>query len=175
MTEFRLYKSRWKALRLLLACAAFVAVGCFLLVRGASPPWGPWVCIGFFGLGLPISIFQLLDRRPQIIVNEFGVFDRTAHHEFINWEIIRDVYFVELNRQKFICPVVDEAFEPSRRKSKFQQGMAKLGKEMGFQELNLSLAYVDIEAMRFAEFLLAMRGGTPPERSRLVQKAIANF
>lgn len=174
MTEFRLYKSRRKALKLLLGCAAFVAVGCFLLVRGASPPWGPWACIGFFGLGFPISIFQLLDRRPQIIVNEFGVFDRTAHHEFINWEIIRDVYFVELNRQQFICLVVDEAFEPSRRKGKFQQGLARLGKEIGFQELNISLGYVDIDPMRFAEFLLAMRGAAPPERSELVRKAIAN-
>ena len=141
MTEFRLYKSRWKALRLLLGCAVFVAMGIVLVARGSTPPWGAWACIGFFGLGVPVSIFQLLDRRPQIIVNEFGVFDRTTHHEFINWAIIRDVYLVEMHRQKFICLVVDEAFEPSRRKSKFQQGMAKLSKDLGFQELNISLGY----------------------------------
>ncbi|MBF9142238.1 STM3941 family protein [Hymenobacter properus] len=175
MTEFRLYKSRRKALRLLLGCGAFVAMGCFLLVRGSSPPWGPWVCIGFFGLGLPLGFFQLLDRRPQIIVNEFGVFDRTSHHEFINWEIIRDVYLIELHRQRFICLVVDAAFEPSRRKGKFQQGMAKLGKEIGFQELNISLGSVEIDAFRFAEFILAMRGAAPPERQGLLQKAIANL
>ena len=174
MTEFRLYKSRWKALRLMLGCAVFVAIGIFLLGKPDTPQWGAWSCIGFFGLGLPMGAFQLLDRRPQIIVNEFGVFDRTTHHEFINWEIIQDVYLVELHRQRFICLVVDEAFEPSRRKGKFQQGMAKLGKEIGFQELNISLGSVDVDAMRFAEFLLAMRGAKPPEREVLVRKAIAN-
>ncbi|MBJ6110206.1 hypothetical protein JAO73_14380 [Hymenobacter sp. BT523] len=175
MTEFRLYKSRRKALRLLLGCGAFVALGIFLAVRGATPPWGPWVCIGFFGLGLPLSLFQLLDRRPQIIVNEFGVFDRTAHHEFINWEIIQSAYLVQMHRQQFICLVVDAAFEPSRRKGKFQQGMAKLGKDLGFQELNISLGYIDVDPRRFAAFILAMRGAAPPKRETLVKNAIANL
>ena len=175
MTEVRLYKSRRKALRLLLGCSAFVAVGIFLLVRGSSPPWGAWACIGFFGLGLPLGISQLLDRRPQIIVNEFGIYDRTTHHEFINWEIIRDVYIVEIHRQTFICLVVDEAFEPSQKKSKFKQRVSKLNKDFGFQELNLSLGSVDIDAFRFAEFILAMRGAAPAERSSLVEKAIANL
>ncbi|MDB5268385.1 MAG: hypothetical protein JWP58_1425 [Hymenobacter sp.] len=175
MTEFRLYKSRWKALKLLLGCAVFVGLGCFMLSRADAPQWVAWASVGFFGLGIPVSIFQLLDRRPQIIVNEFGVFDRTMHREFINWEIIRDLYLVETNGQPFICLMVDKAFEPSRRKGKFQQNMASLSKEMGFQELNISLGFVRIDAMRFAEFILAMRGAEPAKREAMVQKAIANW
>lgn len=175
MTEFRLYKSRWKALQLLLGGAVFVGLGCFMLSRPNAPRLVAWASIVFFGFGVLVSIFQLLDRRPQIIVNEFGVFDRTTHHEFINWEIIRDVYLAETNGQQFICLVVDEAFEPSRRKSKFKQSMANLSKGMGFQELNISLGFVNIDAMRFAEFILAMRGARPAEREEMVQKAIANW
>ncbi|ALW85534.1 hypothetical protein AUC43_10800 [Hymenobacter sedentarius] len=173
MIEFRLYKSRWKAQRLLLGCAAFVGIGFFLLGQPGTPQVVIWAIIGFFGLCFSIGIFQLLDRRPQIIVNEFGVFDRTTHHEFINWELIRDAYLVEIHRQQFVCLVVDEAFEPSRKKGQFHQGMAKLGKELGFQELNISLGPVDVDAIRFAEFLLAMRGAERPEREVLVRKAIA--
>lgn len=175
MKEFRLHKSRWKAAKLLLGCAAFVALGCFMLGQPDAPRWVAWASIGFFGLGIPVNLFQLLDRRPQIIVNDVGVFDRIMHHEFINWEIIQDVYLAEVNRQVFICLVVDQAFEPSRRKGKFRQSVASLNKELGFQELNISLGFVKIDAFRFAEFILAMRGAAPPEREALVRKAIANL
>lgn len=175
MNEIRLYRSRGKVLRLMLLCSMFVGLGCFMLGRADAPQWIAWLSIGFFGLGLPFGIYQLLDRRPQIIVNEFGVFDRTTHHEFINWEIIRDVYLIAVNRQQFICLVVDEAFEPSRKKNKFRQGMASLNKGFGFQELNISLGLVRIDAMRFAEFILAMRSAEQPEREGLVKQAIANL
>jgi hypothetical protein len=175
MEEFRLYKSPWKAAKLLAGCAAFVALGWWMLGRPDAPQWLAWMSIGFFGLGLLVSLFQLLDRRPQIIVNDVGVYDRMMHHEFINWAIIQDVYLAEINKQRFICLVVDQAFEPSRRKGAFRKGVASLNKEMGFQELNISLGFVDIDALRFAEFILTMRGTAPPERNELVRKAIANL
>ena len=146
-----------------------------MLGQPDAPRWVAWMSIGFFGLGIPVSLFQLLDRRPQIIVNDVGVFDRMMHHEFINWTLIQDVYLAEVNKQTFVCLVVDEAFEPSRRKGKFKQGMANLNKELGFQELNISLGFVNTNALRFAEFILAMRGAAPPERGELVRKAIANL
>ena len=120
MTELRLYKSRGKALRLMLGCTVLVGLGFSL---GQS--WLAWFCIGFFGLGFPVGIFQLLDRRPQIIVNEVGLFDRTMHHEFINWAIIQDVYLATIHKQQALCLVVDEAFEPSRAKNKFTRGVAE--------------------------------------------------
>lgn len=175
MVEFRLYKSPKKALQLLLGCAAFVAISCVMLGRPDAPQWVAWAGIGFFSLGFPVGIYQLLDRKPQIIVNEFGVFDRHSHHEFINWEIIQDVYVATVHNHSIICLVVDEAFEPSRRKSRLEQGVARVNKEMGFQELNIALGFVSVDAMRFAEFILAMRNAERPVREELVQQAIANL
>lgn len=175
MTELRLYKSRGKALRLLLGSSAFVAVGIYLLGQPQTSRFMAGTCIAFFGLGVILGLYQLLDRRPQIIINEVGVFDRHAHHEFINWEIIQDVYTAKMNNQRFICLVVDEAFEPSRQRGWFRQKLASLNKGMGFQELNLWLGNVSIDAMRLAELILAMRGAERPERKMLVRKAIANL
>ena len=156
-------------------CAGFVALGWFDLNYTDAPRWVGWACMGFFGLGVVAGLMQLFDRRPQIIVNDVGVFDRMMHHEFINWEIIRDVYPAEVHRQPFICLVVDAAFEPSRRKGKLQQSLAGINKELGFQELNIPLGYVRVDALRFAAFIQAVRGSTPPERAELVRKAIANL
>jgi hypothetical protein len=175
MTELKLYKSPWKASKLLLGCAAFVAIGLLMLREPTAPKLVAWASILFFGLGIPVCIFQLLDRRPQIIINEVGVFDRTAHQDFINWEIIQDAYLVEMHKQFFICLQVDEAFEPSRTKGKLRQSVAALNKGLGFQELNISLSYVSVDAERLAAFILAMRAAEKPERTFLVAKAIANL
>lgn len=81
-----------------------------------APQRAAWLMIGFFGLGYPVGIFHLVDRRPQVIINEIGIFDRTTIRETINWEIIQDAYLMDVHGQKFICLIVDEKFEPSKRK-----------------------------------------------------------
>ena len=159
----------------MLLSAAFVGLGWFLLGQPDTPKRIAWFSIGFFGLGLPIGLYQLLNRRPQLILNDVGVFDRDMHHEFINWEIIQDVYLVTMHEQPFICLAVDKTFEPSHRKSKFRQGVARLNKELGFQELNISLGFINIDPMRLTDFILSMRGAEKSERAELVREAIAKL
>jgi hypothetical protein len=172
MMEYKLYKSPWKAIKLLAVCSLFVAAGFFILSAGKASPVGAWLTIGFFGLGIPVSLYRLLDRRPQIIVNEIGIFDRTAHKDFINWEIIQDAYIVNVQQETFICLVVPEEFEPSTKKSMFQRRMAGLSKAIGFQELNISLGNVNVDAERMAEFILAMRSAERGNRQSLLKKRI---
>ena len=175
MLEFKIYKSPQKVTKMMLGSAAFVGLGIYLLTKPTTKPWQAWVCIGFFSLGILIGLYQLLDRRPRIIINEVGLFDRTTHHEFINWEIIQDVYLAEMQHQQFICLVVDAAFEPSRKQGRIKRELAGLNKGLGFQELNIWLGSVNTDAVRFAEFIRAMRGAAPLEREALVRKAIANL
>jgi hypothetical protein len=126
----------------------------------------------FFGMGIPIGLFQLLDRRPQIIVNDIGIFDRTAHKDFINWEIIQDAYIAKVQQETFICLVVPEAFEPSVNQSRFKKRMAGLSKAIGFQELNISLGNVNVDAERMTEFILAMRSAEKGNRQYLIKKRL---
>lgn len=173
MTEYKIYKSPWKAIKLLAGCSLFVAVGFFLLSAGKANPVGAWLCIGFFGLGIPASLYQLFDRRPQIIVNEMGIFDRTAHRDLINWEIIQDAYIVKVQQETFICLVVPEEFEPSAQRSRFKKRIANLSKAIGFQELNISLGNVNVDAERMTEFILAMRSAEKESRQSLIRKRLA--
>lgn len=86
MKEIKLYKSPWRAIKLLLLSSVFVFGGIWLITSTDSPKWLGWMSIGFFGLGYPVGLFQLLDRRPQIIINELGIWDRTTKQDTINWE-----------------------------------------------------------------------------------------
>ncbi len=168
ITEYKIYKSPWKAIRLMLLCSIFVVPGIFFH-SSSENQWIEWMCICFFSLGYLVGIYQLLDRRPQIIVNEIGIFDRTLHMDFINWGIIQDAYIASVQRQKFICLVVDEKFEPSRKKGSAYKFFADVSKEMGFQELNLAVGFTDINASKFLEFILAMRTAKQTDRKFLIE------
>lgn len=167
--EIKLYKSPWRALKLLLGCAAFVAIGLWMIQKPNVPVVAGWASILFFGLGSVVSLFQLLDRRPRIIINELGIFDRIAYHEFINWEIIQDAYLVQVHKEKLLCLVVPEAFEPSRQKTGIRKALKQLSKELGFQELTIPLGLIQIDEVRFAQFIIAMtQTEQPAARTQLL-------
>lgn len=52
--------SRKKAVGILAITSVFVVIGCALVAGGSA--FG-WVAIAFFGLGLPLSVWQLI--APQ--------------------------------------------------------------------------------------------------------------
>jgi hypothetical protein len=105
-----------------------------MLTKTDTPTWVWYLSIGFFGLGYPIGLFHLLDRRPQIIINEIGIFDRTTYKDFINWDVIQDAYPIDISGQKFVCLVVDQKYEPSSRRGKvaksFHLGKSRLMKKL---------------------------------------------
>ncbi|GAB3636992.1 hypothetical protein GCM10027422_25820 [Hymenobacter arcticus] len=142
-----------------------------MLGQPHAPQWVAWLNIGFFGLSYPLGIYQLLDRRPKLIINEVGIFDRTTHRDFINWQLIEEVYLTEINRQTFICLVVPKEFEPSRRKGFFGRGVAQLNKALGFQELNIALGAMRVDAVRLGLFLVALSQADRPTRAQLLTQA----
>jgi len=162
--DIKLYKSPWRAIKLILLCSIFVFGGLFLLNNSDTPKWVAWMSIGFFGLGYPVGLFHLLDRRPQIIINEIGIFDRTTYKDFINWEVIQGAYPIDISGQKFVCLVVDEKYEPSTNKGKISKSVSNFSKEIGAQELNISLGQITVDEIKLTEFILTMINVTPENR-----------
>lgn len=167
MEEIRLYKSPWKALKLLLLTIPFVLIAVWILRSGNSSSTDKIVCwfaICFFELGIPLSFFQLLDKRPQIIINEQGIFDRTAYKDFINWNLIDDAYLVKLHQQIFISIVIKEEF---RHLFRFKK--RRLSLEMGFQEININLGSIkSMDEEKLVEFILAMSTAKPSDKQELI-------
>lgn len=162
--DIKLYKSPWRAIKLILLCSIFVFVGLFLILKTDSPKWIGWMNICFFGLGYPVGLFHLLDRRPQIIINEIGIFDRTTYKDFINWDVIQGAYPIDISGQKFVCLVVDEKYEPSTKKGKIAKTFSDFSKKVGAQELNISLGQISIDEGKLTEFILAMINIRPENR-----------
>lgn len=172
MPEIKLYKSPKKAIRIILLTLPFVIIGIFMINsdKYENIIMG-WVSICFFGLGIPTGLFHLLDKRPQIIINEHGIFDRTAHKTFINWEIISDAYIVDVHKQTFICLILNDDIEIQKGKSRIKKKVEEFGEMMGFQKFNISLGQIKIDAEKFREFILLMANA---DKSVRKQKLINN-
>ena len=164
--EIRLYKSPWRAIKIILLCSVFVIPALLLWGKEDFPQWVNYMSILFFGLGYPVGLFQLLDRRPQIIINETGIFDRTAFRAFINWGIIEDAYLKDVHDQKFICLVLKDKFIVE---TELLIKRTKLSKAFGFQALNISLGQIQIDENKLMEFIIAMSKADLIEREGLLK------
>src|ERR1700761_7703805 len=95
MLDIKLYKSQWQGIRLILLASIFVIPSLYdIITHNIQIPTGlSWFCLCFFGLGIPIGLFNLFDRRAQIIINENGIFWRPLPVSLIDWVSIKDVYY----------------------------------------------------------------------------------
>ena len=137
--------------------------------NGSTDKFMGWFGTIFFGLGIPVALFHLFDKRPQIIINDIGIFDRTTNQKTINWEIIENAYLANIHGQKFICLVVNEKFEPSKQKGKWFKRTVRLNKALGFQELNISLGQIKIDEAKLRDFILKMSQADHPQRKEILK------
>ena len=167
MKELKLYKSPLKSLKLILMCSPFIIGGIWLLSKdiiATDTKIIAWFSILFFGLGPIIAIFNLFDRRAQIIINKIGIFDKKIHNEIIDWDIIQDAYILDIHKQKFICLIIDKEFSPSKKKGKSYNFVAKLSETIGAQELNLNLGQIKVDSEKLKQFILSMINSTEEQR-----------
>lgn len=181
MTEIKLYKSSWKGIRVIALTLPFVVIGIWMISKEQKGTYEyimGWLCVSFFGLGIPIGIFNLLDKRAQIIINENGIFDRTLKQGEIKWEQIIEAYPIDINNQKFISLVVDETFEFKKKQYKW---MEKLNELVGAQKLNLNLSQIKIDETKLSELINKIRSSEKNERLNFIrtfssnQKLLPNF
>lgn len=169
MTEIKLYKSTTKGLKIIGMCLPFVVLGLFLLsdaTYGTINYVMSWLCICFFGLGIPVGLFQTFDRRPQIIITENGIWDRTTNQDELKWEQIIEAYPLEIHGQKFISLVTDDTFVFKKKPYKWAQ---KINGFVGAQKLNLHLGQINIDEVELTNFINKVSEEDLEERRRLLK------
>ena len=126
-----------------------------------------WLCICFFGLGIPIGFFQVFDRRPQIIINENGIWDRTTKQNEINWEQIESAYPLDIHGQKFVCLVLYDTFE---MKKSLYKWAVKLNEDIGAQKVNLLMSQLRIDEHEMTKFIEAIITTEKQNRQTIIKK-----
>lgn len=170
MREIKIYKTTWKALKLLALTIPFIVIGVWLITRVESSLIDRimgWIGVSFFGLGIPIGIFHLFDRRPQIIISEDGIWDRTNNQDEIKWDQIKDAHSLYIYGQKFITLKTDKSFKFKRKQYIWA---LKLTKAVGAQELNLHLGQVNMNSNKLASFIKEMIQSNKENRKFIIDK-----
>lgn len=169
MTEIKLYKTTTKGLKIIGMCLPFVAIGLWMITQepiGTTPYIMGWVCTCFFGFGIPVGLFQTFDRRPQIIITESGILDKTTNQDEVKWEQIIEAYPLNVFEQKFISLVTDNTFV---FKKKIYKWAAKINKEIGAQNLNLHLGQINIDEIELTNFINRLSKESVEERRKLIK------
>ena len=170
MSEIKLYKKPQKAIKILLIAICAVAIGLFIITQepdGSFIYFVGWFNILFFGLGIAIGIFHMFDRRPQIIISEDGIWDRTIKQERINWQQIKHAYPVNINTQKFVSLELDETFKAKKKPYKWA---SKINQFVGAQDVNLQVSQLNIDEVTLANFINEITQTEHENRRTVIQK-----
>lgn len=169
MAEIKLYKTTTKGLKLIAMSLPFVLLGLWMITEephGSANYIIGWCCVCFFGLGIPIGLYQALDKRPQIIISENGIWDRTSNQDEVKWEQILEAYPVELFDEKLISIATDDKFVFKNKPLKYAE---KINKMVGAQNLNLHLAQIEIDADKLTALINKLRTEDIDQRRQLIK------
>ncbi|MBN8835645.1 MAG: hypothetical protein J0I09_00145 [Sphingobacteriia bacterium] len=173
MTEIKFYKSSSKGLKIFVWPILFAAMGIWLFSKSASSFDNiiAWVCVCLCGLGIALGLFQTLDRRPQIIIDENGIWDRTTNGDEIKWEQIKAVYPLDIYEQKFVSLVLDDNLEFKKKLSKWG---AKITEEIGAQKINLLMSQLKIDEHKITSFINEIIKVEREKRQIIIKKYFDN-
>jgi hypothetical protein len=173
MAEIKLYKSSSGGFKLLVLSLIFVLCGYWITSQSTEDSTDfimGWACMWFFGLGIVAGFFILLDKRPQIIINETSVWDRTLKQNEIKWEQIVETYPVSISGQQFIAIVTDETYKFRKKPSKWTE---KFNKLIGTQNLNLNLANINIDSEKLNLLLNKLSAVEKNERGNFIRRFLS--
>lgn len=168
MEKLIIRNSRWKHVLLLIASVGFVVAGVAMLVKGN---WFGWVAIIFFGSGIPLFVWQIMDARPRLVIDEHGVLDRTLGVGRIDWLDIEVAQVMSIAGNDFIALELRDPEKYWGRLSSVKRAMASANRRLGFSDFNLNLSGVEARTdevfelvMKFCERARLDAAAKPPAR-----------
>ncbi len=122
----------------------FVAIGVFIILDTAEL-LGGIITAGFFGIGIPFCIKEILDNTPRISMDEDGITDRTIGVGKILWSDINGAEIKHIRHNAFICLYIDELNTQKylNNQTLVKRFLLKTNKSLGFQQFNINLIGVD--------------------------------
>ena len=174
MNEIKLYKSPLSAFYLFLGGFIFVLGGIFMVMKEGS--FMAWFALLFFGLCTLVGLAMMFDKTPQIIINQKGIWYKKAvwkkrnYEDIIEWETIKNIHWSSVNNQKFIC--LNTTSSKPKKQNSIQKNLGKLNRAMGFEETNIPLSMIKIDANKLVDFLGSMVVSNDSQREYLIQNFI---
>lgn len=153
--QILIYKKPIKAVKIILLSAPFVAIGIWMLRTNVSfyDNVMAYASIVFFGFGILVGLFHMLDRRPQIIIDKTGIWDRTTNQQTIPWNQILTANSLKIYNEKFVALKLKTEFESTLKHYKFAHA---INQQIGMEKVNLQVTQTSIDPVKLAKFIRIM-------------------
>ena len=145
--------SRWRYLVLLCVSLGFVAGGVFILLQDQGA-WVGWGSVVFFGACSVVFVWQLVDSRPRLIINDDGILDRTLGVGSIPWSEIQGAFIRSIDGNDFICLEVRDPERYRLRLSPVRRAMASANRALGFTDLSVNLSGLRVNTQELFELIM---------------------
>jgi hypothetical protein len=139
--------SRLRYLLLLAVSLGFVAIGMVLVTRTPHAVVG-WLNLAFFGLCAVTFLWQVVDARPRLVIDERGVYDRTLGVGVIPWGEILAVEARAIMGQPFVRLTLRDPALFTRRLGPLRRALTRGNRAIGFEALNLNLSGLPVDPAR---------------------------
>lgn len=141
---------------LLVLSSAFVALGAVIVLRkpGLEAYLIGGASIVFFGAGVVLFAFQLIDRRPRLILDDEGLYDRTLGVGTIPWRDIAGAHLLSMRGHAFVCLQLRNPEHWLSKLSPRQRRLVALNQRLGFAALNVNLSGVAADPLAVLERIL---------------------
>jgi hypothetical protein len=113
-----------------------------------------------------VSLFHILDRRVQIIINRNGIWDRTTKLGLMEWELIKEAYEIEVQKQKFISVVADEKLQS---KKKIYGWASFLNRKLGAQDINLNISQIKVNGKKMVTLIDILKNEPIENREKVIE------
>ena len=141
MAQIVIGSSRRQLVLLLVVSLAFVVTGVAMIFDGK---WFGLLAVLFFGACAAVFMWQLLQTRPRLTIDERGIEDRTLGVGRIEWRDIRAAALNSISGNAFISLELNDTEKYLQRLSAVRRQIAKANRAIGFSEFNVNLAHLEI-------------------------------
>lgn len=126
-----------------IGCAGFVAVGVMMMLT-ENQPWLGLLATIFFGAGALLLSWQIIDRRPRLIIDSDGVFDRMTGLGRIVWEDIESAQLQSVVGNHFISLELRDPSLYVMQMSWIRRLGARANTATGFSAVSLNLTGITV-------------------------------
>lgn len=149
---FHVDKSKY--VRMLLGCAAFVAIGVWLATSEGE--WFGWVGAVFFGACAGVAVWQMSQSAPRLIIDDDGLLDRTLGVGVIEWNDVLDARPLVVAKQPLVGLTLRDPEVYLSRLGTVKRKIVGANSSMGFDELSLNLSGLrDADPVEIADLVAA--------------------
>lgn len=142
-----------RPLLLLAGGVALAAVGAVVAAMHVSVVLGMlMLVVGIVAAALFAA--QALDRRPRVIINDSGIYDRTMKVGRIDWNDVSGAYVRRMRGAVFVCVELRDPERYTNRLSAALRQRSEAHRNLGLTELSVNLSGTGTDAEALCELII---------------------